>query len=129
MREIQLRAWDKKLKKWLTNINPQGSPLNNYYIDFNGVIWEKENIDNESIEFDRVVLMQWTGLKDINGKKIYENDFVEKNDIIYLVIWNYDRISLIDISNGDIIKVDNNMIIKSNFYENEYKFNPKYTKI
>ncbi len=63
MREIKFRAWDTTGDKWITNI----------------ILYFENNILNNIIEFgigikDKVKLMQFTGLKDKNGKEIYEGD-------------------------------------------------------
>lgn len=63
MREIKFRAWEKNLKEVI--------PVHN--IDF-----EKRMINTESAWrlLDEIELMQYTGLKDKNGKEIFEGDVI-----------------------------------------------------
>jgi uncharacterized phage protein (TIGR01671 family) len=68
MRELKFRAWNKKDKRITGNIE-----LGDAVVDFTGYI-----------------LMQFTGLKDKNGKEIYEGDilihhYYHENGI---VIWH-----------------------------------------
>ena len=67
MREIKFRAWDKSDNVWLEEdqfvIYPQG-------------IFDAWLGQDEPLEMDEVILMQYTGLKDKNGKEIYEGDIV-----------------------------------------------------
>jgi len=90
MREIKFRAWDKKRKKMIY-LTPEVDPKNCgnlvycdietlaiglhgglYLLDECGN-WEYPDNLGESYE-----IMQFTGLKDKNGKEIYEGDIVRK---------------------------------------------------
>lgn len=67
MREIKFRAWDRKFKKWTSYSIDDGLLM--FYNDHEEC-WETDQ------EGERFILCQYTGLKNFNGKEIYEGDIV-----------------------------------------------------
>lgn len=67
---------------------------------------------------EHIVLMQFTGLKDKNGREIYEKMELDGK---YIVDWKDGKYILIDISTGDIIPL--------NFKWRDYEITREYTEV
>ena len=72
MRQVKFRAWDKVNKKMHYDVGVLGGVV---YVDFNG--------NKEYEEVSGHVLMEYTGLKDKDGKEIYNGDILKLKEEVY----------------------------------------------
>jgi hypothetical protein len=133
MREIKFRAWDKITKRIynvrMIDFDANGKPDWIRLIDWVQISEDTWDYDFPEKRFDEYELMQYTGLKDKNGKEIFEGDILQfefegENILTCPVSWEKNLsmwkcgISLVTILPEDLFVENTTYEIVGNIYEN-----------
>lgn len=117
-REIKFRAWDSKKERMFPVYGLGNDFVTEDTID--GVDPGHNAFTGEELK-ERIILMQYTGLKDKNGKEIYEGDIVENEFGKKLVEWRdggfvyLERFMTIFLQHEEVSKLE----VIGNIYENK----------
>ena len=119
MREIKFRIWDINERKFVVNETDRLG-----YGDTKKCMSERVDFENNSVEInadESYILSEYTGLKDMDGKEIYEGDILlssDENGIFLISIdFGYPNIEYSNMLTGFQIKTE---IILSNSQYFEY---------
>lgn len=108
---FRYRVWDKTKNGWL-------------HFDFSTYPTYQDRVWQALT--DGETFYQCTGLKDKNGKLIYELDYIKYKDSQYKIEFNkFFNISLINILSSDIIDMKEEILLNCEVISNEFERNAK----
>jgi len=125
MKEIKFRFWDKNEKIFVQRPG-------NVVMLGDGKIFNDWREFEDYVESESLIIMQYTGLKDMNGKEVYEGDMVLDHSWLYpreedaiIVSWDEKKCGFVPFnfynSRLDVYKAEEclyNYEVIGNIYEN-----------
>ncbi|MDP9676259.1 putative phage protein (TIGR01671 family) [Paenibacillus jamilae] len=85
-RPIKFRAWDKYNKKWIDRVLAGCNSDGTDYVC--NLVWNDEVGDWMHFDEGCGDIVQYTGLKDRNGKEAYHKDIVDYEGFLYVIEWD-----------------------------------------
>ena len=122
MREIKFRVWDKGLKQMIYLSEPE--VVND---DFSAIVFKLRDYFASAFSSDKMEdleLMQYTGLKDKNGREIYEGDIVTMIDefrripVLGVVRWDEKNCAFVLSESYSSHLLNETIEVLGNIYEN-----------